>query len=95
MHFCIPERIVAFICNLFSNPNNQYTDHRDVDDKGNKIDGSNEFFESVLPDSVQGVINYGAAKKHKKIAMLDNAQFHIDQVRAFFSCLPIEGWQVT
>jgi hypothetical protein len=58
------------------NPNNQYTGHHDVDDEGNEIDSNNnnESYETVLPDSVLGGINFGGGSA-KICVSFDSSKF--------------------
>ena len=93
---CIPECIIAFICNLVPSLDNKYTGHCDVDDIGEEVEKKNELFKSVLPDAVAGGgINYDGGGKIKICVTFDSTTFSIVQVRYFILQSPVEGWQVT
>ena len=97
----IPDCVVAFIRSICPDPQNNYTGHHDVDDKGNKIenmddvDNQNESFESILPEAIQGSINFDGGEKIKVSVSFENDVFDIAKVREFVAESPVEGWQVT
>jgi len=89
----ILECVVAFICAICPDPNNQYTGHRDGD--GDGFDAHNESFESVNPDTSGANINFVGREGVKVCVTFKNTQFFIDKVRSFIAQSPVEGWNVT
>ena len=96
----IPDCVLAFICSVCPDPQNRYTAHREFNEECNKLDNiddvdrPNESFKSILPDAVQGSIDFDGGEKFKVSVSFENDVFDIAKVRQFVAESPVEGWQV-
>jgi hypothetical protein len=97
----IPDCVVAFIRSVCPNPQNLYTGHRDVDEEGSEVDNMDdvdrpsESFEPILPDAIQGSIDFDGGEKIKVSVSFENDVFDIAKVREFIAKLPVQGWHVS
>jgi len=97
----IPDCVVVFIHSVCPEPHNRYTGYRDVDEEGNEIDNMddvdspNESFESILPEAIQGSIDFDGGEKIKVSVSFENDAFDIAKVREFVAESPVEGWKVS
>jgi hypothetical protein len=95
----IPECVVEFIRSICPDPNNNYTGHRDIDEDGTELQvgfgRTNESFESVLPDSILGDIDFEGGEKVKICVSFDDNTHPIQKVREFVNRSPAQGWTVT
>ena len=95
----IPECVVEFIRSICPDRNKNYPGHRDIDEDGTELQvgfgRSNESFESVLPDSILGDIDFEGGEKVKICVSFDDNTHPIQKVREFVNRSPAQGWTVT
>jgi len=95
----IPECVIEFIRSICPDPNNNYTGHRDIDEDGTELQvgysRNNESFESVLPDSILGKVDFEGGEKVKICVSFDDNMHPIQKVREFVNKSPAQGWTVT
>jgi len=92
VHVHIPECIVYFIRELCPELSGTYTDHRDIDEKGDEVP-NDESIEGVLPEGHVGVLDFGNGKKVKVCVSFENSAY--PHIRKFINESNVSGWAVT